>query len=176
MRGPAYGSACPRAWPPSPVRRGAWRGCGPGRCCPTGRRCVSRSRGPRSSLRPCWPGGWRWTRWFRWAAKPGRSRWRASRAGRYGSPRGSASPPNWRPASRGWWRSCGGCRRWRYCCTGGRRPAWPVLRLAARCGAGARTGVGDVLHLPDGRPARSNAELVAAAREQTACARTGRRR
>ncbi|MFI6148063.1 3-keto-5-aminohexanoate cleavage protein [Streptomyces sp. NPDC051109] len=42
--------------------------------------------------------------------------------------------------------------------------AWPVLRLAARCGAGARTGVGDVLHLPDGRPARSNAELVAAAR------------
>ncbi|MFD7839727.1 3-keto-5-aminohexanoate cleavage protein [Streptomyces sp. NPDC059761] len=43
--------------------------------------------------------------------------------------------------------------------------AWPVLRLAVRCGAGARTGVGDVLHLPDGRPARSNAELVAAARE-----------
>ncbi|WP_449481337.1 3-keto-5-aminohexanoate cleavage protein [Streptomyces avidinii] len=41
--------------------------------------------------------------------------------------------------------------------------AWPVLRLAARCGTGARTGVGDVLHLPDGRAARSNAELVAAA-------------
>ncbi|MFE6847771.1 3-keto-5-aminohexanoate cleavage protein [Streptomyces sp. NPDC057686] len=41
--------------------------------------------------------------------------------------------------------------------------AWPVLRLAARCGAGARIGVGDVLHLPDGRPARSNAELVSAA-------------
>nr|WP_073774743.1 3-keto-5-aminohexanoate cleavage protein [Streptomyces sp. MJM1172] len=41
--------------------------------------------------------------------------------------------------------------------------AWPVLRLAARCGAGARTGLGDVRHLPDGRPARSNAELVAAA-------------
>ncbi|WP_308369206.1 MULTISPECIES: 3-keto-5-aminohexanoate cleavage protein [unclassified Streptomyces] len=41
--------------------------------------------------------------------------------------------------------------------------AWPVLRLAARCGAGARIGVGDVLRLPDGRPARSNAELVAAA-------------
>ncbi|MFD9417110.1 3-keto-5-aminohexanoate cleavage protein [Streptomyces goshikiensis] len=41
--------------------------------------------------------------------------------------------------------------------------AWPVLRLAARCGAGARTGLGDVLHLPDGRPARSNAELVVAA-------------
>lgn len=43
--------------------------------------------------------------------------------------------------------------------------AWPVLRLAARCGAGARIGVGDVLHLPDGRPARSNAELVSAALE-----------
>lgn len=41
--------------------------------------------------------------------------------------------------------------------------AWPVLRLAARCGTGARIGVGDVLHLPDGRAARSNAELVAAA-------------
>ncbi|WP_240804168.1 3-keto-5-aminohexanoate cleavage protein [Streptomyces sp. A0592] len=50
--------------------------------------------------------------------------------------------------------------------------AWPVLRLAARCGTAARTGVGDVLHLPDGRPARSNAELVAAARELTA--RSGR--
>ncbi|MFE2140897.1 3-keto-5-aminohexanoate cleavage protein [Streptomyces sp. NPDC059456] len=46
--------------------------------------------------------------------------------------------------------------------------AWPVLRLAARCGAGIRTGVGDVLHLPDGRPVRSNAELVAAAREVAA--------
>uniref|UniRef100_A0AAU2JKY9 3-keto-5-aminohexanoate cleavage protein n=1 Tax=Streptomyces sp. NBC_00049 TaxID=2903617 RepID=A0AAU2JKY9_9ACTN len=43
--------------------------------------------------------------------------------------------------------------------------AWPVLRLAARCGTGARTGVGDVLRLPDGRPARSNAQLVAAARK-----------
>lgn len=46
--------------------------------------------------------------------------------------------------------------------------AWPVLRLAARCGTGVRTGAGDVTHLPDGRPARSNAELVAAAREVTA--------
>ncbi|MCX5408276.1 3-keto-5-aminohexanoate cleavage protein [Streptomyces sp. NBC_00335] len=49
--------------------------------------------------------------------------------------------------------------------------AWPALRLAARYGAGARIGVGDVLHLPDGRAARSNAELVAAAsraREVTA--------
>ncbi|MFJ4865763.1 MULTISPECIES: 3-keto-5-aminohexanoate cleavage protein [unclassified Streptomyces] len=43
--------------------------------------------------------------------------------------------------------------------------AWPVLRLAARCGTGVRTGAGDVTHLPDGRPARSNAELVAAARD-----------
>lgn len=43
--------------------------------------------------------------------------------------------------------------------------SWPVLRLAGRCGTAARTGVGDVLHLPDGRPARSNAELVTAARE-----------
>jgi uncharacterized protein (DUF849 family) len=41
--------------------------------------------------------------------------------------------------------------------------AWPVVRLAARCGAGARIGVGDVLHLPDGRPAPSTAALVAAA-------------
>ncbi|MFI7358850.1 3-keto-5-aminohexanoate cleavage protein [Streptomyces avidinii] len=49
--------------------------------------------------------------------------------------------------------------------------AWPVLRLAARCGTGVRTGVGDVTHLPDGRPARSNAELVAAARDLLAQAR-----
>ncbi|MGW6982252.1 3-keto-5-aminohexanoate cleavage protein [Streptomyces sp. NPDC054932] len=46
--------------------------------------------------------------------------------------------------------------------------AWPVLRLAARCGTAVRTGVGDVTRLPDGRPARSNAELVAAARELVA--------
>ncbi|WP_329103654.1 3-keto-5-aminohexanoate cleavage protein [Streptomyces sp. NBC_01439] len=43
--------------------------------------------------------------------------------------------------------------------------SWPVLRLAARCGTGVRTGVGDVTHLPDGRPARSNAELVSTARD-----------
>ncbi|MEV6951950.1 3-keto-5-aminohexanoate cleavage protein [Streptomyces sp. NPDC051183] len=48
--------------------------------------------------------------------------------------------------------------------------AWPVLRMAARYGRDARTGVGDVLHLPDGRPARSNAELVAAALAETAAA------
>ncbi|QES58735.1 hypothetical protein DEJ51_06605 [Streptomyces venezuelae] len=46
--------------------------------------------------------------------------------------------------------------------------AWPVLRLAARCGTGVRTGAGDVTRLPDGRPARSNAELVAAARDMVA--------
>ncbi|WP_240801794.1 3-keto-5-aminohexanoate cleavage protein [Streptomyces sp. A1136] len=50
--------------------------------------------------------------------------------------------------------------------------AWPALRLAARCGAGARIGVGDVLLLPDGRPARSNAELVAAAGREWARAAT----
>ncbi|MFF0215654.1 3-keto-5-aminohexanoate cleavage protein [Streptomyces vinaceus] len=48
--------------------------------------------------------------------------------------------------------------------------AWPVLRLAARCGAAARTGLGDVLHLPDDRPARSNAELVEAAAREIAAA------
>ncbi|MFJ6796310.1 3-keto-5-aminohexanoate cleavage protein [Streptomyces sp. NPDC091268] len=53
--------------------------------------------------------------------------------------------------------------------------AWPVLRLAARYGADARTGVGDVLHLPDGRPARSNAELVARALELSAAATAGSR-
>ncbi|MFJ3966007.1 3-keto-5-aminohexanoate cleavage protein [Streptomyces sp. NPDC090036] len=46
--------------------------------------------------------------------------------------------------------------------------AWPLLRLAARCGTGVRTGVGDVTQLPGGRPARSNAELVAAARDMVA--------
>lgn len=50
--------------------------------------------------------------------------------------------------------------------------AWPALRLAARCGAGARIGVGEVLSLPDGRPARSNAELVAAAVREWARAAT----
>ncbi|GHB63823.1 hypothetical protein GCM10010347_37240 [Streptomyces cirratus] len=50
--------------------------------------------------------------------------------------------------------------------------AWPVLRLAARCGAGARIGVGEVLSLPDGRPAHSNAELVAAAVREWARAAT----
>ncbi|MFE1556192.1 3-keto-5-aminohexanoate cleavage protein [Streptomyces sp. NPDC058734] len=51
--------------------------------------------------------------------------------------------------------------------------AWPVLRLAARCGAGARIGVAQVLRLPDGRAARSNAELVAAALDLRRGAATG---
>lgn len=41
--------------------------------------------------------------------------------------------------------------------------AWPVLRLAGRLGLDTRIGLEDVLVLPDGRPASSNAELVSAA-------------
>ncbi|MFF9409313.1 3-keto-5-aminohexanoate cleavage protein [Streptomyces anandii] len=41
--------------------------------------------------------------------------------------------------------------------------AWPVLRLAGRLGLATRTGLEDTLHLPDGRRARSNAELLTAA-------------
>ncbi|MFF7793319.1 3-keto-5-aminohexanoate cleavage protein [Streptomyces sp. NPDC007991] len=40
--------------------------------------------------------------------------------------------------------------------------AWPVLRLAGELGLATRVGVEDVLRLPDGRLAGSNAELVAA--------------
>jgi hypothetical protein len=40
--------------------------------------------------------------------------------------------------------------------------AWPVLRLAGRLGLATRIGLEDALHLPDGRPAGSNAELVTA--------------
>ncbi|MFI8168360.1 3-keto-5-aminohexanoate cleavage protein [Streptomyces sp. NPDC085931] len=40
--------------------------------------------------------------------------------------------------------------------------AWPVLRLAGRLGLATRVGLEDVLLLPDGRRAGSNAELVAA--------------
>jgi uncharacterized protein (DUF849 family) len=40
--------------------------------------------------------------------------------------------------------------------------AWPVLRLAGELGLATRVGLEDVLRLPDGRPAGSNAELVAA--------------
>ncbi|MFJ8661715.1 3-keto-5-aminohexanoate cleavage protein [Streptomyces sp. NPDC093795] len=41
--------------------------------------------------------------------------------------------------------------------------AWPVLRLARRLGLAARIGFEDTLLLPDGTPARSNAELVTTA-------------
>ncbi|MBW5485879.1 hypothetical protein GPJ59_29430 [Streptomyces bambusae] len=53
--------------------------------------------------------------------------------------------------------------------------AWPVLEFAARQGRGrVRVGLGDVLHLPDGRPARSSGELVARAAELLrACRATG---
>ncbi|MER6997253.1 3-keto-5-aminohexanoate cleavage protein [Streptomyces sp. NPDC000410] len=45
--------------------------------------------------------------------------------------------------------------------------AWPVLRFAAELGLDVRIGLEDVLVLPDGRAARSNAQLVAAARDLT---------
>ncbi|MFG2829391.1 3-keto-5-aminohexanoate cleavage protein [Streptomyces sp. NPDC048434] len=41
--------------------------------------------------------------------------------------------------------------------------AWPVLRLAGELGLATRIGIEDTLLLPDGRPAASNAQLVAAA-------------
>ncbi|MFF4273856.1 3-keto-5-aminohexanoate cleavage protein [Streptomyces sp. NPDC001536] len=40
--------------------------------------------------------------------------------------------------------------------------AWPVLRLAGRLRLATRIGLEDTLVLPDGEPASSNAELVAA--------------
>jgi uncharacterized protein (DUF849 family) len=43
--------------------------------------------------------------------------------------------------------------------------AWPVLRLARQSGLDTRIGLEDVLFLPDGRRAASNAELVRAARD-----------
>ncbi|MEU0004785.1 3-keto-5-aminohexanoate cleavage protein [Streptomyces sp. NPDC006314] len=43
---------------------------------------------------------------------------------------------------------------------------WPVLRLAVRLGFATRIGLEDTLLLPDGRPARSNAQLVAEAVSQ----------
>ncbi|MFH9724937.1 3-keto-5-aminohexanoate cleavage protein [Streptomyces sp. NPDC017254] len=45
--------------------------------------------------------------------------------------------------------------------------AWPGLRLARRLGLAARIGLEDTLLLPDGTPARSNAELVTAALADT---------
>ncbi|MYR63591.1 hypothetical protein GTY54_47810, partial [Streptomyces sp. SID625] len=38
---------------------------------------------------------------------------------------------------------------------------WPVLTLAARLGLPTRIGLEDTLHLPDGEPAASNAQLAA---------------
>ncbi|CAL9663354.1 hypothetical protein SUDANB15_07072 [Streptomyces sp. enrichment culture] len=43
--------------------------------------------------------------------------------------------------------------------------AWPLLRLAAAHRLDTRIGLEDVLHLPDGTPAGTNADLVHAARE-----------
>ncbi|WP_306319789.1 MULTISPECIES: 3-keto-5-aminohexanoate cleavage protein [unclassified Streptomyces] len=40
--------------------------------------------------------------------------------------------------------------------------AWPVLRLAVSLDLDIRIGLEDILHLPDGRPAASNAELIRA--------------
>ncbi|MBD0419652.1 3-keto-5-aminohexanoate cleavage protein [Streptomyces sp. TRM S81-3] len=48
---------------------------------------------------------------------------------------------------------------------------WPVLRLAGRLGLATRIGLEDTLLLPDGRPAGSNAELVAAGLRQWNSAR-----
>lgn len=41
--------------------------------------------------------------------------------------------------------------------------AWPVSRLALALGLDTRIGLEDVLVLPSGRPAASNADLVAVA-------------
>jgi uncharacterized protein (DUF849 family) len=43
------------------------------------------------------------------------------------------------------------------------KPTWDVLKAAAAAGFDVRVGLEDVLVLPDGSPAASNAELVAAA-------------
>ena len=45
------------------------------------------------------------------------------------------------------------------------RSAWPCLIEAARLGFDTRAGFEDMLDLPDGRPAKSNAELIGAARD-----------
>ncbi|WP_330335347.1 hypothetical protein [Streptomyces sp. NBC_00536] len=53
--------------------------------------------------------------------------------------------------------------------------AWEVLLRGAGTGPRrwVRTGLGDVLHLPDGRPARSNEELVTVALALLATGTTG---
>ncbi|MFF5499539.1 3-keto-5-aminohexanoate cleavage protein [Streptomyces aquilus] len=49
--------------------------------------------------------------------------------------------------------------------------AWPVLRLAGHLGLATRIGLEDTLLLPDGEPALSNAQLVAAGLVQHGSAR-----
>lgn len=46
---------------------------------------------------------------------------------------------------------------------GSGRSTWPVLQLAGRLGHATRIGLEDTRRLPDGRPAESNATLVATA-------------
>ena len=55
---------------------------------------------------------------------------------------------------------------------GSEATTWPLLDQALRCGYDTRIGLEDTLVLPDGQPARDNAELVAIARERAA--RVGR--
>ncbi|MFI6809535.1 3-keto-5-aminohexanoate cleavage protein [Streptomyces luteogriseus] len=51
--------------------------------------------------------------------------------------------------------------------------AWPVLRLAGRLGLATRIGLEDVLVLPDGQRAGSNAQLVAAGLAEYGASRAG---
>ncbi|MFF7951262.1 3-keto-5-aminohexanoate cleavage protein [Streptomyces griseorubiginosus] len=48
--------------------------------------------------------------------------------------------------------------------------AWPVLRMAGRLGLATRVGLEDMLVLPDGQQALSNAQLVAEGLVQYGCA------
>ncbi|MBB5232667.1 3-keto-5-aminohexanoate cleavage protein [Deinococcus budaensis] len=54
---------------------------------------------------------------------------------------------------------------------GAGKGAWPLLQEAGRRGLDTRTGLEDTLTLPDGTPARDNADLVRAARAVLASAR-----
>jgi uncharacterized protein (DUF849 family) len=49
---------------------------------------------------------------------------------------------------------------------GSEAAAWPLLDQALRCGYDTRIGLEDTLALPDGSPARDNAQLVTMARER----------
>ena len=51
--------------------------------------------------------------------------------------------------------------------------AWPVLRLAGRLGLATRIGLEDVLVLPDGERAGSNAQLVTAGLAAYGASRAG---